>query len=93
MDPILYNRLTVELAYFTILVLFAVVALLMVAKKSTNIRQIVALQIKQPANAALANIARKVRLALAIFRPHPSFSRQVLQCLRTAQRQVLRWTK
>ncbi|MEP6776700.1 MAG: nuclease-related domain-containing protein, partial [Chloroflexota bacterium] len=61
MDPILYNRLTVDLAYFTILVLFAVVALLMAIRKSANIRPTVAMQNRQPSNMALANIAREAQ--------------------------------
>jgi hypothetical protein len=73
MDPILYNRLTVELAYFTILVLFAVVALLMVARKSANIRPIVTLHNPQPSNIALANIAREAQARIGDLPPAPSF--------------------
>ena len=73
MDPILYNRLTVELAYFTILVLFAVVALLMIARKSANVRQVVTLQNRQPSNAALANIARQAQARIGELPPAPFF--------------------
>lgn len=73
MDPILYNRLTVELTYFTILVLFAVVALLMVARKSANIRPIVTLQNRQPSNIALANIAREAQARIGELPPAPLF--------------------
>lgn len=71
MDPILYNRLTVDLAYFTILVLFAVVALLMVARKSANLRPIVTLQNPQPANIPLANIARDAQARIGGLPPAP----------------------
>ena len=73
MDPTLYNRLTVELAYFTILVLFAVVALLMIARKSANVRQVVTLQNQQPSNAALANIARQAQARIGELPPAPFF--------------------
>ena len=73
MDPILYNRLTVELAYFTILVLFAVVALLMVARKSTNIRQVLTLQNRQPSSSALATIAREAQARIGDLPPAPLF--------------------
>ena len=73
MDPILYNRLTVELAYFTILVLFAVVALLMVARKSANIRQVVTVQNRQPSNTALANIARQAQARIGDLPAAPRF--------------------
>lgn len=81
MDPILYNRLTVELAYFTILVLFAVVALLMVARKSANIRQVVTLQDRQPSDTALANIAREAQARIGDLPPAHLFQRAGLAAL------------
>jgi hypothetical protein len=73
MDHILYNSLTVELTYFTILVLFAAVALLMIARKSANIHPIAALHNGQHSNTTLGNIAREAQARIGDLPPASLF--------------------
>jgi hypothetical protein len=58
MDPLILNRLELELTFFAVFVLFAVVALLVVARKATNTRQVVLSGDMAASNAVLDEIAR-----------------------------------
>ena len=58
MDPLILNRLELELTFFAVFVLFAVVALLVVARKATNTRQVVLSGDIPASNAVLDEIAR-----------------------------------
>jgi hypothetical protein len=64
MDLILFNRLAVELVYFTLMVLFAAMALLIMARKTAGPRQVVAVDSRVNVDKALAEIAQDARARL-----------------------------
>ena len=73
MDPYLFNRLELELTFFTVLVLFAVIALLMLTRKTTNTQRMVMIGDRSAANATLAEIAKTAQARVGTLPVAPPF--------------------